>query len=100
MLDALRHAAKNGAKIISFNDLKLKNEQAVIITSHWLDGRKRSVSNFIVVPFDIPRGNVAAYYPETNPLVPLESYGDDSFTPTSKSIAVTIAPYYDNKVQS
>ncbi|MFT5003360.1 MAG: hypothetical protein ACI952_001713, partial [Flavobacteriales bacterium] len=32
-----------------------------------------------------------AYYPETNPLVPLDSYGDRSYTPTSKSVAVIIS---------
>lgn len=38
----------------------------------------------------LPPGCVAAYYPETNPLVPLESVGEDCGTPTYKSIAVTI----------
>ena len=31
------------------------------------------------------------YYPETNPLVPLESYGDGTFTPTSKFIAIKLS---------
>jgi len=42
------------------------------------------------VSYDIPRGNLAAYYPETNPLVPLSSFGDQTHTPTSKSIPVAI----------
>ncbi len=45
---------------------------------------------YAVVPFSIPEGNVATYYPETNPLVPLDSYADKSRTPTSKSVPIKI----------
>ncbi|TBR44198.1 FdhF/YdeP family oxidoreductase [Marinomonas agarivorans] len=72
--------------------LGLEDAQQVSITSHWHDGSTRQLHGFRVVKYDIPQGNVAAYYPETNPLVPLDSVGDKSFTPTSKSIAVTIEP--------
>ena len=73
------------------HSLGLSAEQEVTITSHWLDGSERSVSGFKAVAYDIPQGNMAAYYPETNPLVALESYGDRSYTPTSKAIAVSIS---------
>ena len=39
-----------------------------------------------------PQGQAAAYYPETNPLVPLESFGARSHTPTSKFIAIRVLP--------
>ena len=68
----------------------LKNEDYVDITSIWSDNKNRTVNNFILCFYDIPRSNLAAYYPETNPLVPLDSYGDRSYTPTSKSVAVII----------
>jgi molybdopterin-dependent oxidoreductase alpha subunit len=55
-------------------------------------GVLREVQGFACVPYDIPRGCAAAYFPETNPLVPLESFADESRTPTSKSIAVTVSP--------
>ena len=45
---------------------------------------------FAVVPFSIPEGCVATYFPEANPLVPLESYADKSRTPTSKSVPIRI----------
>ena len=45
---------------------------------------------FAVVPFSIPEGCVATYFPETNPLVPLESYADKSRTPTSKSVPIRV----------
>jgi len=54
------------------------------------DGIERSVQAFRITPYDIPAGNCAAYYPETNPLVPLSSYGDRSFTPTSKAIPIVL----------
>lgn len=53
---------------------------------------RREVRGFSCVPYDIPRRCAAAYFPETNPLVPLESYADESRTPTSKSIVVTLTP--------
>lgn len=82
------------------NSLDLVSEQVVKITSYWIDGTTREVVNFIVAPFDIPKGNVAAYYPETNLLIPLESYGEGTYTPTSKSVAVTISPYTSEKIIS
>ena len=57
------------------------------------DGVKRIARRFLLVEYDIPRGCLAAYYPETNPLVPLSSFADESRTPTSKSIPVVIAPH-------
>ena len=57
------------------------------------DGVRRTAPGFLLVPYDIPRGCLAAYYPETNPLVPLSSYADESRTPTSKSIPVVLSPH-------
>lgn len=62
----------------------------VDLISLWSDGIERRVSGFTLVPYDIPVGQAAAYYPETNPLVPLESFGDRTFTPTSKFIAIRL----------
>jgi formate dehydrogenase major subunit len=42
------------------------------------------------VPYDTPRGCAAAYYPETNPLVPLDSTAIGSNCPTSKSVIVRL----------
>lgn len=62
----------------------------VELSSVWLDDVERKVEDFKIVAYDIPPGNVAAYYPETNPLVPLHSVGDGSDTPTSKAIPILI----------
>ena len=64
--------------------------QRVDIVSLWGDGRERRVKGFTLLAFDIPAGQAAAYYPEVNPLVPLESVGDGSHTPTSKFIAIKL----------
>ena len=53
------------------------------------DGIERVATSFRVVPYDIPRGSVAGYYPELNVLVPLSSAGEESDTPTSKSVLVS-----------
>lgn len=71
------------ASKLGFND-----GDSVDITSVWHNNQQREVKEFSLVFYDIPRGNLAAYYPETNPLVPLDSIGDKSYTPTSKAIAV------------
>lgn len=52
------------------------------------DGIERIAQDFRLVPYDIPRGCVAGYYPELNVLVPYQSFGDKSFTPASKSVVV------------
>ncbi len=54
----------------------------------WDDGIERRADRFLLVEYDIPRGCISGYYPETNPLVPLNSFADKARTPTSKSIPV------------
>ncbi len=71
-------------------DLGLQDGELVEIETLWNDGITRKVSGFKLVSYAIPRGNLAAYYPETNPLVPLASFGDGTGTPTSKSVPVAI----------
>lgn len=53
------------------------------------DGVERIADGFRVVPYDLPRGSVAGYYPELNVLVPLSTAGEQSDTPTSKSVLVS-----------
>ncbi len=66
-----------------------KSGQVVDITSYYEDG-ERYAKRFIVVPYPIPQGCVATYFPEANPLVPIDSKADKSNTPTSKSIIVSL----------
>ena len=54
------------------------------------DGDARVVGGFRLVDYDVPRGCAAAYFPETNPLMPLARRALRSNTPTSKSIPVAL----------
>lgn len=64
--------------------------ELVNLVSHDVAGQTRQADAFRIVPYDVPPGSAVSYYPETNGLVPLESHGDRSFTPTSKSIPIEI----------
>ena len=51
-------------------------------------GIKRIAEAFKLVPYNIPEGCLAAYFPETNVLIPVDEYADYSQTPISKSVVV------------
>jgi anaerobic selenocysteine-containing dehydrogenase len=66
-----------------------KTRTIVDIVSHF-NGQTRKADQWIVIPYDIPSGNIATYFPEANCLVPLESTADISNTPTSKWVVVSL----------
>ncbi|MFZ6766057.1 FdhF/YdeP family oxidoreductase [Undibacterium sp. Di26W] len=57
------------------------------------DKTRRQAKRFMLVEYNIPRACLAAYFPETNGLVPLSSFADHARTPTSKSIPVMITAH-------
>jgi len=63
----------------------------VDLTSHFA-GTTRHADKFLAIPYDMPAGSCAAYFPEANVLVPIDSVADISLTPTSKSVIVTVKP--------
>lgn len=69
----------------------LQEKQVVDIRTHY-DGQERIAHRFVVIPYDIPRGCTAAYYPETNVLVPIDLKAEQSNTPVSKSLVITVTP--------
>jgi len=73
--------------------LGLQDGDWVDIQTVWHDDQQRRAERFRLVAYDIPRGNLAAYYPETNPLVPLSAVANAAGTPTSKSIPVLLVPH-------
>ena len=91
-----RYRGVHGERKVLFansNDIEalgFKPGQRVDIESVHHDGVRRSVRGFLLAAYDIPRGCLAAYYPETNPLVPLDSYAIGARTPTSKAIPVIL----------
>jgi molybdopterin-dependent oxidoreductase alpha subunit len=53
-------------------------------------GVERVARLFMVVPYNIPEGNTATYYPEANVLIPIDSVAEGSNTPTSKLVFISI----------
>ncbi|MFI9027960.1 FdhF/YdeP family oxidoreductase [Streptomyces sp. NPDC053560] len=72
--------------------LGLADRDEVDLVSVWRDGAERRAPAFRVIPYPTTPGSAAAYYPETNVLVPLDSVADISNTPTSKSVVVRLEP--------
>ncbi|MFI6346852.1 FdhF/YdeP family oxidoreductase [Streptomyces sp. NPDC050560] len=62
----------------------------VDLVGEWRDGVERRAPGFRVVHYPTARGCAAAYYPETNVLVPLDATADTSNTPASKSVVVRL----------
>ena len=62
--------------------------EVVDVVSQAADGVERRAARFRLVAYPVARGTCAAYFPEANVLVPLDSIAEGSGTPTSKSIVV------------
>ena len=84
----------NERRVILMNEEDMRSRQLqkeeVVNLSSTYDGVVRKAEKFIVVPYEIPQGNVASYFPETNVLVPYNHFADKSNTPISKSVKVRI----------
>jgi molybdopterin-dependent oxidoreductase alpha subunit len=61
---------------------------------------KRVLRNLTAVEFEIARNSAAAYYPEANPLVALQSYDARSGTPAYKSIPVRVRAAAEQKMEA
>ena len=94
-LDDRYRGIKGNRRVIMMNpddmlDLQLKTRDVVSISSHF-NGLVKKSDHWIVIPYKIPKRNIATYFPEANELVPLDSTADISNTPTSKWIICTIS---------
>jgi anaerobic selenocysteine-containing dehydrogenase len=76
-----------------FDELGVADGDTVDLIGIAADGVQRRADRFKVVSYPTSRGCIAAYYPETNPLVPLDSVALESGTPTSKSVLVRLVPH-------
>jgi molybdopterin-dependent oxidoreductase alpha subunit len=75
--------------------LGLANGARIDVTSHVPCGggeETRTLRGFRAVAYDVPRGCAAAYFPETNALVPLGHHAPGSLTPAYKSVVVSLTP--------
>ncbi|MCU1535868.1 MAG: FdhF/YdeP family oxidoreductase, partial [Humibacillus sp.] len=94
-LDDRYRGVKNGRRVVFVNPDDIRHlgwseGDLVDLVSEWEDGSERTAPGFRVVAYEQPVGCAAAYYPETNPLVPLDSKAEGSNTPTSKSVVVRL----------
>jgi len=85
-----------GRRVILLNPLDMQERnlhagQVVDIYSHF-EGEVRKAPNFAIVPYAIARRSAAAYYPETNVLVPIRSVAAKSNQPASKCVRITLTP--------
>ncbi|WP_434448942.1 FdhF/YdeP family oxidoreductase [Lentzea sp. E54] len=100
-LDDRYRGVKDGRRVVFVNPadiaaLGFTDGQMVNIVSEWKDDPtgvvERRADAFRIVSYPTARGCVATYFPEANPLVPLDSKADISGTPTSKSVIVRLEP--------
>jgi molybdopterin-dependent oxidoreductase alpha subunit len=96
-LDDRYRGVFGGRMVVFMNEIDMKErgivpDALVEIESLASDGRKRVVGGFKARPYAIPRGSIGAYYPETNPLLPLAHHDLKSKTPAAKSIPVLVRP--------
>jgi len=98
-LDDRYRGVKGGRRVLFINELDITALGYVVgdrvdLVSEWEtpDGRveERRAEDFRLVPYPTPRGNVAAYYPETNPLIPLDHVAKKSNTPVSKAVTIRL----------
>ncbi|TGD90595.1 FdhF/YdeP family oxidoreductase [Mycolicibacterium sp. CH28] len=100
-LDDRYRGVKGGRRVIFLNPADidafgLSEGSRVDLVSEFTDRQgelqERRAKDFLVVPYSTPVGNAAAYYPETNPLVPLDHVADKSNTPVSKAVVIRLEP--------
>jgi molybdopterin-dependent oxidoreductase alpha subunit len=72
-------------------DRGLADGDMVDLTTALTDTIIRQVKGFRVVAYDIPKGCCGAYFPETNPLVPLWYHDPKSKVPAYKAIPIRIS---------
>ncbi|MEU0083805.1 FdhF/YdeP family oxidoreductase [Streptomyces sp. NPDC006274] len=94
-LDDRYRGIKGGRRVVLVNpedarELGLADGSYADLVGEWKDGVERRAPGFRVVHYPTARGCAAAYYPETNVLVPLDSTADTSNTPASKSVIVRL----------
>lgn len=93
-LDDRYRGIHNERRVILMNENDMKKAgfrtQEKVDLFNYDDGVERVARLFVVVPYNIPEGNTATYYPEANVLVPINSVAEQSNTPISKLVNIKI----------
>lgn len=93
-LDDRYRGVEGGRRVVFVHEddlrtLGLTDGDTVDLVSVWSDGERRA-EGFRAVSYPTPRGCAAAYFPEANVLVPLDSTAEVSNTPASKSVVIRL----------
>ncbi|WP_183562609.1 FdhF/YdeP family oxidoreductase [Mucilaginibacter sp. SP1R1] len=93
-LDDRYRGIHNERRVIFMNEHDMqregfKSEEKVDLFNN-AGGIERAAHLFVVIPYSIPEGNTATYYPEANVLIPIDSVAKGSNTPTSKLVFIKI----------
>ncbi|MDO5738737.1 MAG: FdhF/YdeP family oxidoreductase [Ornithinimicrobium sp.] len=96
-LDDRYRGIKKGRRVIFIHPedllaLGIADGALVDVHSEYSDGVDRVVRAFKAVGYPTARGCAAAYFPEANPLVPLDFIAEGSGTPASKSVLIRVEP--------
>ncbi|WP_260638269.1 FdhF/YdeP family oxidoreductase [Streptomyces angustmyceticus] len=94
-LDDRYRGIKNGRRVVLVHpddarERGLADGAYADLVSEWTDGSERRAPGFRVVHYPTARGCAAAYYPETNVLIPLDHTADTSNTPAAKSLVIRL----------
>lgn len=93
-LDDRYRGVHNERRVIMMNRGDMKrfglNEKDIVDLYNYTGGTERVAHQFLVVPFAIPSGCAATYFPETNVLVPISSVAEKSNTPVSKAVVIKV----------
>lgn len=93
-LDDRYRGIYNERRVVMMNERDMQKmgfkKKDVVDLYNYYEGIERVAKTFVVVPYDIPEQCVATYFPEANPLVPINKIADKSHTPASKSVVIKI----------
>ncbi|MGW4484808.1 FdhF/YdeP family oxidoreductase [Amycolatopsis sp. NPDC004368] len=89
---------EDGRRVVFVNpedlaELGIADGEIVDLVSEWRDGDRRA-PRFRAVSYPTARGCAAAYFPEANALVPLDSVAEKSNTPVSKAVVIRLEPHH------
>ena len=95
-LDDRYRGVRGGRRVIFVNPADITalglnpGDRVDLISEFGDEAGERRAAEFLVVAYPTPLGNAAAYYPETNPLVPLDHVAAGSNTPVSKAVVIRL----------
>jgi molybdopterin-dependent oxidoreductase alpha subunit len=71
--------------------LGYREGEFIDMTTAMDDAVERTARGFRIVPYNIPPGCIGAYFPETNPLIPLAHHDKQAQTPAYKATPVRLS---------